>query len=235
MDTLDLEVVRRSETGKNVAGRMRREGFIPAVIYSDGESAFHLTVSDHAFRKAAKGRSDTQIFKLKSNDVELDGMLALVREVQMEPIKDRIQHVDFLRIQEGRRVPVTVPIKLVGEIESVKLGLAFTQQVLYKLKIECFPNSIPAALIADVSQIRPGHALNACDIPLPEGAKLSSSANTTVMSVFAKNKAAAEELEQKKESAAPAKAQAKSAPATKAAPAKSPTKSAAKPKPATKK
>lgn len=198
MDTLDLEVVRRIETGKSVAKRMRKEGLVPAVVYAQGQSALHLTLSDHAFRKTAHGRPATQIFKFKSNDAEIDGIMALVRDVHIEPIKERIQHIDFLRITEGHRVPVTVPVRLTGEIEAVKQGLAFTQQTLYEIDIECFPDSIPAELVADISLIRPGHALNAGDVPLPEGARLLSSSNTTVMSVFAKNKAAAEELEQKK-------------------------------------
>lgn len=217
MERIELEVVRRNELGKGVSKRMRKEGFVPAVVYSLGKDALHLAVSDQQFRRLAHGRPATQVFAFKSNSVELDGLSALVRDIQVEPIKEKIHHIDFLQVHEGHNVAVTVPIKLTGSIDAVRQGLAFTQQLLYDLEIRCFPDAIPTHLSADISDLRPGQSLNAGDVPMPEGVKLVSSTNTTVVSVFAKNKAAAEELENKEGKTAETK-DAKKAPAK--APAK---------------
>lgn len=215
MESVELEVVKRNDTGKLISARMRKEGLLPAVIYSKGQEAKHITVSAHSFRQAAHGRAATTIFKFKSDAADLNGVRALVRHVQFEPIKSSIHHVDFLEVHEGHRVHVTVPVTLEGEIESVRQGLAVTQQMIYQVEIECFPEAIPETIIAPIGHLRPGQSLKAGDLTMPTGVRLSTPGNAAIMSVFAKNKAAAEEIESAAKPAAAAAAPAKAAPAKK--------------------
>ena len=128
MEYRELEVETRESLGSGAVKRMRKAGAIPAVIYSDGSEARHIAVDTHKFTLLGKRSGHTQLFKLKCNDAALDGKLALVKDVQLEPLKGTLLHVDFLAISEGHRINIEVPLKLKGEVAAVKEGRAVVNQ-----------------------------------------------------------------------------------------------------------
>src|SRR5262249_34105776 len=134
------------------------------------------------------------------------------KSVQMEPVKEKVLHVDFLSVHEGHRITVTVPIELTGEAEAVKLGLMILNQTLYEAELECLPTEIPDSLVVDISNLTPGHTIHAREIPLPENARLKSDADLTVVTL----------LERSEEEVAPAPVAAEAAAAEGAAAAGAP-------------
>lgn len=183
METRQIKVQKRSETGSKAMRRLRKEGLVPAVVYAAGEEATQLIVGNHDLLMAVRGCRSTQIFTFQSEDSDLDGELAFIKEVQTEPIKDRVLHVDFLAVKKGRTVVIEVPIELTGEIEEVKQGLAVLEQRSYGLDLECLPKNIPDVIMVDISKLKPGQSIRASQIEIPEGATLRSSEESTIAAV----------------------------------------------------
>lgn len=199
MEYRELNVETRELRGSTAMQRMRRSGFTPGVIYADGTEAQHISVNTHEFAVLGRRSGHTQLFKFKSSDPALEGKIALVKEIQIEPLKGTLLHVDFLGISEGHRITVEVPLKVVGDVAAVKEGRAVLNQGAFELEVECLPTDIPDQIIVEVGHLREGQSIHAGDLKLPEGVILCSNPVMTVVSVV---------LAKKEEAPAPAAAEA---------------------------
>jgi len=226
VETKSLNVEERGEIGTGSVRRLRKEGLIPAVIYSDGKEARHVKLNAHEYQLAVRGCKQTQIFKLASKKTELDGKLALIRAVQMEPVKGSVLHVDFIGIEAGHRVTVTVSVELTGESAAIKENRAFLNQTEYEIEVECLPDAIPSVLKLDITELKEGGSLHASEVHLPEGVRLKSTPSLTIVSAISKKAMEAEEAAME---AAAAALQAGGAGATQAATTAAPTEGSAVP------
>ena len=217
MEEKFLTVEMRSEFGGPASRRTRREGVVPAVMYSEGKEAVSLRLNDREYHLAVRGCKPTQIFKLKSEDSSLNGQMVLIKDVQIQAVSGNLLHVDFLKVSAGHRLVVTVALEIFGECAAVKENRAFLNQNEYEIEVECLPIAIPEVLRLDISSLKEGGSLHASDIPLPEGVRLKSAENLTVVSAISMAKKAAED----------AAADAAAAAATPAAPAAAATPAAA--------
>ena len=200
MATASLNAEVRSETGKGVARKLRAAGKVPGVIYGHGREPMALTLNAREFdRLAERVRITSTVIELA-----LDGKTArtLVRELQRDPIKRTILHVDFQELVAGEKVNVTVPIRFVGTPEGVKTGGGILEEIVHHVHIECDPANIPDHIDVDVSALTIGHSLHVSDLKLPEGVEVTDEPGTTVAVVSAPKT---------EEVAAPAEATAESA------------------------
>lgn len=190
MEARFIEVQRREATGKGDVRRMRKQGVVPAVVYSGGSASQTISVECHKLLMTVRGCSPTQLFTFKSDDAALNGVKAFIKEVQTEPIKDQVLHVDFLSVEAGRSVIIEVPLQLTGEPIEVKGGLAVLEQRAYGLLVECDPDLVPQLLSIDVSTLKAGQAVLASQVELPTGVALRSNPGLTVAAVTATRAAA---------------------------------------------
>ena len=225
MEERFLTVEPRSELGGANARRSRRAGMVPAVMYSEGKDAVSVRLNDREYHLAVRGCKPTQIFKLKSEEGSLNGQMVLIKDVQIQAVSGNLLHVDLLKISAGHRLVVTVALELTGECAAVKENRAFLNQNEYEIEVECLPAAIPEVLRIDISSLKEGGSLHASDIPLPEGVRLKSAENLTVVSAISMAKKAAEDAAA--EAAAAAATTAAATPAV-AAPAAGDKKPAAK-------
>lgn len=188
MKPIELRVEARSETGKVGCARLRASGIVPAVVYGAG-SPISLSLNAHDFLNTSSYNGG-QIYVLRSDSKEIDGCRALIKERQMDYLSGRLLHVDFNRIDGDRPVVVTVPLVLMGEVPSVRQGLALMQQLEYNISVKCIADNIPESVPVDVTALQPGESLRIAQVCLPEGVKLNGSDNKTVMSVLSKSKSA---------------------------------------------
>ncbi len=186
MDLIELEVVSRSAIGSGAAGRLRRANMIPGVVYGEGKPAVMLAIDGMVYGKKVAGHPASQLFRLTSSDSALNGLLTLVKDVQIEALKSRVLHVDLLSVTEGKTIHVTVPLTLLGEPVSVKHGETILNQTLWEIDIECLPTAIPDEIRIDVSGLNEGDAIHASDLTLPEGVKLLTEPELAVLSVIGK-------------------------------------------------
>lgn len=216
MELKELNVSDRGGIGSSGARRLRAAGQIPGVVYSGGNAALSISVDRFHFDRVIGSSSQTQLFKLKSAAQQLNDLMVLVKEVQHEPLQDRVLHFDLLSVREDQPITVTVPIKLTGECAAAKLGEMILNQTLYELEVECLPVAIPEYVTLDITTLTEGHSLHASDIVLPERVRLKSDPALSAVTLLAR----AEEEAASTVTTAPAAAAAEgAAPAAAAAPA----------------
>lgn len=183
MATASLNATPRTGTGKGVARKLRASGQFPAVIYGHGRSPQPLAINQREFDRLAER------IRLTSTVIELafDGKTArtLIRELQRDPIKRTVIHVDFQELVAGETVVVSVPLRFVGTPEGVKSGGGVLEEVVHQIEVECDPANIPDHVDVDVAALTIGHSLHASDLRLPEGVQMKEDPEMTVAVVSA--------------------------------------------------
>lgn len=164
MADVTLTAEKRTTTGSGPAGRLRRQGLLPAVVYGLESEAVPVTVSAHDVDRILASGANALI------TLQVDGEehLTLARQVQRHPVRGGLVHVDFVRIRRDVAVAAEVPIHLEGEPEGVRDG-GLLDQVLFSLTVEAKPTDIPAAITADVSALQLGDQVRVSDLTLPAG------------------------------------------------------------------
>ena len=169
MKTIELNVEKRSTTGKNEARRSRVDGRIPGVVYGAGKpnvsiSVGHKELSD-VFREGA-GENAIFLLKLAGSD---QSRHAMIRELQRHPVSRKPVHIDFVRVLMDVKVTVSVPIEVVGVAKGVKTDQGILDVVTREIEIECLPADIPAHIAVDVTELAIGDAIRVSELPAMPG------------------------------------------------------------------
>lgn len=180
-----LEVVKRESAGKESSAALRREGFIPAVVYGEGKAALAVQVParslSHALRTKA-GENVLITLRLTDDGKELPEKTVLIEELQRHPVSHQIIHVDFHHVSLTKQIKVTVPLAFHGEAIGVKQEGGVLEHLRWDLEVECLPTQIPAQVAVDVSSLAVGKALHVKEIVLPEGVRLITDPELSVVS-----------------------------------------------------
>jgi len=165
----------REQFGKGFARRIRAAGKIPAVIYGHGTEPQHVTLPGHEVGLIL--RKANQVLEL---DISGKTQLALVKDVQKDPVHQIIEHLDLVVVRKGEKVTVDIPVHVEGE------SIAGTIAALdaNTLSVEAEATHIPERLTVNVEGAEEGTQVFARDIELPEGSTLISDPDTLVVNVF---------------------------------------------------
>ena len=144
-----LEAVRRDQFGRNNAGRLRREGRIPAVLYGGASAPESLAVDPKPLLQILHSGANTLIV-LKVDGAETR---VLVKQYQLDPVKHALLHADFYRVAMDKVIRVTVPVHLTGEAKGVKAQGGIVDFVHRELVLECLPADIPESITVDVTEL----------------------------------------------------------------------------------
>jgi large subunit ribosomal protein L25 len=170
----------RAERGSRPAGRLRRAGRVPAVVYGLGTDTKAVTVSARELGNIlAKGTNTLITLK-----VDGDEALALARQVQRDPTRGDLVHVDFVRVSTDVAVAAEVGLHLTGEPEGVKSG-GIVEQLIFTLPIEAKPQDIPTGIEHDISALEIGDQLRVGELSLPAGVAATVEADALVAQVIA--------------------------------------------------
>lgn len=182
----------RSETGSRPAGRLRRQGRVPAVVYGLGTESESITVPARELQHmlASETGSNT-LFSLHLGGKE---QLALARQIQRDPVKGTLVHVDFIRVRADVAVSADIPVNLEGEAEGVKRG-GLLEQMLFTVAIEAKPGDIPPMVAYDVTAMEIGDQVHVRDLVAPPGVVITSDPDDIVVSLVAPRVAEAEAAE----------------------------------------
>jgi large subunit ribosomal protein L25 len=164
MKSIQVSAEVRSSYGKNAARQLRIRGRIPAVLYGQQEAALSLTVDPKdllAILHSAAGHNT--IFSLEVKDQGTTSVM--LKEWQLDPIKETLLHADFLRIAMDNALQVSVPVLPVGVATGVKDQGGIFEFVLRQLEVECLPADIPEHITADISRLEIGSNLRVSDLP----------------------------------------------------------------------
>ncbi|MEO7121772.1 MAG: 50S ribosomal protein L25/general stress protein Ctc [Lacisediminihabitans sp.] len=164
----------RESFGKGAARKIRAAGKIPAVIYGHGTEPQHVTLPGH--ETALIIRKANQVLEL---DIQGKIQLALVKDVQKDPVRQIIEHLDLVVVRKGEKVQVDVAVHLVGEPAAGTVYEMDTQRLL----LEVSATSIPERVEVDIQGAEAGTRVFAKDVPLPEGATLISDPDALVVDI----------------------------------------------------
>ncbi|WP_427004296.1 50S ribosomal protein L25/general stress protein Ctc [Pseudarthrobacter sp. H2] len=173
----------RTEFGKGYARRARMAGLIPAVIYGHGAEPIHITLPAKSTTLAV--RVANALLSLEINGEE---HLALVKDIQRDPIKQIIEHLDLLTVRTGEKVTVDIPVHLTGELAP---GSVFNQEMTV-ISLEAEATHLPTAIEVSIEGRSAGEHIYASDLVLPKGAVLLADAESLVVNI---SEAAEEEAE----------------------------------------
>jgi large subunit ribosomal protein L25 len=164
----------RTEFGKGAARRLRRAHKIPAVLYGHGTEPVHVALPGHATMLALKNSN-----ALLALDLETGTQLALPKDVQRNPVRGDIEHVDLVLVRRGEKVTVEVPLHLVGSPMS---GTLVTSE-LNTLSLEVEATTIPQQVELSVEGLEAGTQIHAGQVELPAGASLAGDPEAIVLAV----------------------------------------------------
>ncbi|HET6168360.1 MAG TPA: 50S ribosomal protein L25/general stress protein Ctc [Marmoricola sp.] len=166
----------RTEFGKGAARRIRRADKVPAVIYGHGNETLHVTLPGHDTMLAIKHGGANAVL-----NIEIDGkvQLALTKQVQSDPIKGYLEHIDFVAVRKGEKVTVDVPIHLVGEAKSDALVVA--EQNVISLEAEA--THIPDRIEVSIEGAEVGTQILASQLVLPSGSTLLTDPESLIVNV----------------------------------------------------
>jgi len=182
MKEIVLRARARTESGKEYARKLRRNGFVPAVLYGPETETRHLEVETKTFLALVRGGlGENVIVNLLLDATEKGKRKVLVREVQRDPVTGDILHVDFHQISLTKKLTIEIPIHLIGTPEGVADG-GIMQHALRELQIECLPTAIPEKIEVDVSHLKIGDSVHVGDVTV-ENAEILSDSKSSIVSV----------------------------------------------------
>jgi len=182
MAEVKLQAQLRTEFGKGAARRVRRDNQIPAVLYGHGTQPVHVSLPGHQTLLALRQANVLLNIELPDGDSQL----ALPKQVQRDPIRDSIEHVDLLIVRRGEKVTVEVPLTLVGEAADETL----LNQDRNAVSVLAEATNIPAEIKVQIEGIGVGTQITLADLVLPEGVTLAEDPDGLVLTVVKARSAA---------------------------------------------
>lgn len=179
-DDATLTAEKRTERGSRPAGRLRRSGKVPAVVYGLGSDTLEVSVPARELNHLLASGANTLI-TLK---VEGEEALALARQVHRHPTRGELLHVDFVRVRTDVAVAAEVVLHLTGEPAGVLDG-GVLEQLIFQVAIEAKPQDIPHDLSADVSHLDIGDQIRLNEVTLPPGVATTMEVDALVAQVIA--------------------------------------------------
>jgi len=184
MGDVKFAVEARDSRGKGAARRLRMRGFAPGVVYGGGRDATAISFDAGAFERlleTSHGGVNTLIDL--EGDSAVSGRTVIAKELQREPVRGQIVHVDFYEIDLKAKIEVSVPIHLVGTAAGVVLGGVLDQQ-LREVSLLCLPDAIPDEIEIDVSTMELGDSLHVVDLSVPAGTEFHTDESLTIATVL---------------------------------------------------
>jgi large subunit ribosomal protein L25 len=166
----------RTEFGKGAARRIRREDKIPAVVYGHGNDPIHLTLPGHDTMMALKHGGANALLEL---DIDGSSQLALTKQVQVDPIRRVLEHIDFVAVRRGEKVTVDVPVHVIGDAQSETLVVTENSTV----QVEAEATNIPERIEVSVEGAAIGTQIHASELELPEGTTLLTDGDALIVNV----------------------------------------------------
>ena len=170
----------RPEQGSRPAGRLRREGRLPGVVYGLDEESVSVTVNAHQLGTILSSKSGANTLIT----LQIDGrdQLALARQVQRDAVKGSLVHVDFVRVRADQTIQAEVRLDLQGEAEGVSNG-GMLEQLMHTLTVEGKPGQLPNEIAHDVSALELGDQLHVSDLAIPAGIVVVNEAEDLIATI----------------------------------------------------
>ncbi len=167
--TIEIKAVKRDAKGTGASRRLRHAGSVPGVVYGAGKEA--VTIELNAKELFLEFRHEA--FHASVLDLNLEGKKesVLLRDFQMHPVRNTIQHVDFQRVSATEKIHVKVPFHFINAdvAPGVKLGGGIVAHIFTEADVSCLAKDLPEFIEVDVAALEMGHSIHLSQINLPKG------------------------------------------------------------------
>ncbi|MEZ5042339.1 MAG: 50S ribosomal protein L25 [Saprospiraceae bacterium] len=177
MEIIAIKGQVRSDLGKKATKAVRKEGLVPCVMYG-GKAVFHFAIDPSEVKTLIYSPD----FRLVEIDIEGTKYKCIVKDAQFHPVYDTLVHLDFLRLVDGHKVNVEIPVSFHGSSPGIKLG-GKLQQNLRRVKIKTTPEKLVGVLTLDISNLDLGQSIRVRDIDVVEGVEILSPPSTPVATI----------------------------------------------------
>lgn len=174
MAEIKLAAEPRTEFGKGAARRIRRDNKIPAVLYGHGDAPVHVTLPGHESMLALR-----QTNVLLNIQLDGKGQLAVAKDVQRDPVRNVIEHIDLQVVTAGEKITVDISVNIVGESAPGTIHLVEEQT----LSIEAEATHLPESVDVSIEGLESGSQILAGDVKLPAGSELLTDPSYVVVLV----------------------------------------------------
>lgn len=182
---MKVEVKERKKIGTNKVKHIRREGWIPGVIYGHGEKSSHIKIREEdIMRLVHELHSAATLITLDLDGKELQ---ALIREVVRDPLTEKLIHIDFQHIHEDEEVTVHVVIDFEGEPKGIEEGGILDIERRH-LTVRCLPKAMPEKIVIDISDLGIGDSFHIGDLELSKEVKVMEDSSATIVNVLSPRK-----------------------------------------------
>lgn len=182
METIEIQIEPREPGGKGKARRLRVEGKLPGIFYGPKAAPVPLALNKGEFLSRVAGLEGSRLIRIKSSSPLLANRVALVKEMQLDPVTGEVLHADFYEVDLAEKIRVKVPLHFVGKAEGVVRG-GILQPIVREIEVECLPMEIPEYLDVDVSSLDIGHSLHITDLSMPERVEAIFETDFTLVTV----------------------------------------------------
>lgn len=183
MEEITLDAEQRQITGKKVK-QLRREGYVPGVLYGHHTEPVSLQVAERALRQVLQEAGENRLVTLTVDGLD-EPKRVLVRELQRDAISHSALHVDFYEVIMTEKLTAEVPIVLVGESPIVKAGEGFLFVGLDTVEIECLPADLPPQIEVDISTLQAiNDAILVSDLQVDEAVEILVDPDETVVKIL---------------------------------------------------
>lgn len=195
-DKKTIGITERSDFGSRNSRRLRRSGYVPAVVYGRGGSELTISVSESEFMETVGYSTSTGIINLKMG--RKSPVTAIVKDIQWDILTDKPVHIDFLRVSADQIVSVPVHIHLENIPFGVTMG-GVLEHALHEVYIKVRAKDIPSVINVDVEKLDIGDSIHLSEITLPDTMTLDMDGSLVMASVVAPSVAKVEEVEEEEE------------------------------------
>ncbi len=167
MDQVTLSASPRREAGTRPARRLRRRGFVPAVVYGKGMDPLSVTVATRDLFAAL--RTEAGLNAIINLEVDGTSVITVAREIQRHPVRGDITHLDFIKVSLDEEIQAEVGLEFVGTPPGVTEDGGIVEAIETSVTIRALPTQIPASIEVDISELRLGDTIKLGDLPPIEG------------------------------------------------------------------
>lgn len=178
MSEISIQAKRRTISTNGTVKSLRREGKLPGIYYVKGEEPIPIAVEEKALKPLVY-TSKTHIIDLKIDDKETKK--SILKDVQFDPLTDRIVHFDLLGISLDKEIEIEVPVMLEGQAKGIKDG-GIIQHTMHKLLVSCLPGNIPQHISLDISNLGIGDSIHVGDLSL-DNVKILNNQDVVIVAV----------------------------------------------------
>ncbi|MCX7798389.1 MAG: 50S ribosomal protein L25 [Melioribacter sp.] len=179
MSELNINAKRRTISTKSVVNKLRKQGNVPGIYYAKGSEPIPIYLPELSLRPLVY-TSETHIVNLIIDDSE--PKKSVLKDVQFDPVTDRIIHCDFMGISLDEKIEIEVPVVLQGTAIGIREG-GLLQHQMHKLKVECMPTNIPEHIVVDISNLKIGESIHVKDLKL-ENIKILHNDDVIIASII---------------------------------------------------